>query len=94
MLAVGTLMYALAPAANLLVSAILIRVGTLLCVIWLAWDQVMQLSKYVSVIVLATVMGLLVLIAAKPNFAKIAVLIVVALAGVSILSKFLRGVGK
>lgn len=94
MLSVGGLMYVLSPSANLLVSAILVRVGTLLCVIWLAWDQILQLSKYFSVIVVATAMGLLVLIAARPNFAKFAVLIVVALTVVSVLSKFFRHTGK
>lgn len=90
MLSIGGLMYVAAPAANLLISAILIRVGVLLCVIWLAWDQVLQVSKHFSVLILATVMGLLILIAARPNLAKIVVVCAAVLGGASLLSKFFR----
>lgn len=90
MLSGGGLMYACMPTANVVVSAILIRAGMLLCVVWLAFDQLQQLSKYFSTIVLTVGLGVLVLMAAKPNFSKIVLVMCVALGALSLAAKFLR----
>ena len=90
MLVSGGLMYALIPTANVVASAVLIRAGLLLCVVWLAFDQLQQLSKYFSTIVLTVGLGVLVLMAAKPNLSKIVLLMCGALGALSLAAKFLR----
>jgi len=90
MLAIGGVMYVSSPVANVFISAILIRVGMLLCVIWLAFDQLVQLSKYFSTIVLVVGLGLLVLLAAKPDFSRIVIVVCAALGALSLAAKFLR----
>ena len=90
MLGIGGVMYAWAPMANVFASAMLIRVGMLLCVVWLAFDQLQQLSKYFSTIVLIVGLGVLVLIAARPNFSKIVLVMIGALGALSLAAKFLR----
>lgn len=90
MLVVGGLMYYSMPTANVMVSAALIRAGLLLCVLWLAFDQLQQLSKYFSTIVLTVGLGVLVLMAAKPNLSKIVIMMCVTLGGLSLAAKFLR----
>ena len=83
-------MYALVPTANVVLSAVLIRAGMLLCVVWLAFDQLQQLSKYFSTIVLTVGLGVLVLMAVKPNLSKIVLAMCVLLGGLSLTAKFLR----
>ena len=90
MLVTGGLMYVLVPTANLVVSAVLIRAGMLLCVVWLAFDQLQQLSKYFSTIVLTVGLGVLVLMAVRPNFSKVVLLMCGALGAISLAAKFLR----
>lgn len=90
MLTSGGLMYALVPTGSVVISAVLIRAGMLLCVVWLAFDQLQQLSRYFSTIVLMVGLGVLVLMAAKPNFSKIVLLMCVALGVLSLAAKFLR----
>ena len=90
MLATGAAMYALVPTANVVVSAILIRAGMLLCVVWLAFDQLQQLSKYFSTIVLTVGLGVLVLMAVRPKFSMIVLLMFGALGALSLAAKFLR----
>ena len=94
MLALGVVMYAVVPAANVFVSAILIRVGVLLCVIWLAFDQMILLSRRFSAFVLAAGFGLLVLVAVRPNLSKIVVVVAVGLVVLSFISRFLRTAAK
>jgi hypothetical protein len=90
MLVSGGLMYALAPTANVVFSAVLIRVGMMLCVVWLAFDQLQQMSKYFSTIVLTVGLGLLVLMAVRPNFSKILLVMCAALGALSVAAKFFR----
>lgn len=90
LLTAGGMMYAWAPTANMLVSAILIRVGMLLCVMWLAFDQILQLSKYFSAVVISIAMVVLVLMAVRPNLSKVVIVMVAVLAAFSFFAKFLR----
>ncbi len=90
MLTTGGLMYGLVPAANIVVSAVLIRAGMLLCVVWLAFDQLQQLSKYFSTIVLTVGLGVLVLMAVRPSLSKIVLVMCVAVGALSLAAKFLR----
>ena len=90
MLIAGGVMYLGAPAANVFVSAMLIRVGVLLCVMWLAFDQIMQLSKYFPAIVIGVAMAVLVLMAVRPNLSKVVMLMCAVLAAFSFFAKFLR----
>ena len=90
MLVTGAVMYIAAPTANVLTTATLIRVGLLLSVIWLAFDQVLQLTKYFPLILLGIGLAVLVIAAAKPNFGKVVLLICGALSALSLISKFLR----
>ena len=90
MLFAGGVMYAGGAEANVFVSAMLIRVGVLLCVMWLAFDQIMQLSKYFPAVVIGVGMAVLVLMAARPNFSKIVMLMFAVLAAFSFFAKFLR----
>jgi len=62
----------------------------LLCVVWLAFDQLQQLSKHFSTIVLIVGLGVLVLIAASPNISKIVLVMIGALGALSLAAKFLR----
>ena len=90
MLIAGGVMYVGAPEANVFVSAMLIRVGVLLCVMWLAFDQIMQLSKYFPTIVIGVAMAVLVLMAVRPNLSKVVMLMCAVLAAFSFFAKFLR----
>ncbi len=90
LLSIGGAMYFAAPAANLIISALLIRVGMLLCVIWLAFDQILHLSKYFSALVIAVGLSVLVLIAARPNLSKIVLVLCAVLAAFSFFTKFIR----
>ena len=90
MLVAGSLMYALVPTANVVVTAVLIRGGMLLCAVWLAFDQLQQLSKYFSTIVLMVGLGVLVLMAIKPRISMIVLVVCGALGALSLAAKFLR----
>ena len=90
MLVVGGVMYVGVPGGNVFVSAMLIRVGLLLCVMWLAFDQIMQLSKYFPTIAIGGGMAVLVLMAVRPNLSKIVMLMCAVLAAFSFFVKILR----
>jgi len=90
MLATGGVMYAWGPIGNVFVSAILIRVGMLLCVMWLAFDQILQLSKYFSALVIGIGLAVLVLMAVRPNLSKVVLIMCAVLAAFSFFAKFVR----
>ena len=67
----GAGMYFSRPDSHILTTGILVRVGLLLGVIWLAMPQLESLQTKVSTVVLLVVLLLLVLVAARPNLFKV-----------------------
>ncbi len=90
MLTAGIAMYALFPAANPAVTAILIRVGTVLGVVWLAFPQLKTVGQKVPVVIAGGLLVGLVLMAARPNLFKVAAALMVLLTLLSLLAKVLR----
>ena len=90
MLLVGITLYAFFPAANPAVTAILIRVGTVLGVVWLAFPQLKTVGQRVPVAIVCCLLGGLVLMAARPNFFKVAAALAVLLIALSLVAKVLR----
>ena len=94
MLLAGIVLYAFFPAANPAanpaVTAILIRVGTVLGVVWLAFPQLKTVGQRVPVAIVCCLLGGLVLMAARPNFFKVAAALIVLLVALSLVAKVFR----
>lgn len=90
MLLSGIAMYAFFPAANPAVTAILIRVGTVLGVVWLAFPQLKTVGQRVPVVIVCCLLGGLVLMAARPNLFKVAAALIVLLVALSLVAKVFR----
>ena len=90
MLLLGIALYAFFPAANPAVTALLIRVGTVLGVVWLAFPQLKTVGQQVPVVIVCGLLGGLVLMAARPNLFKIAAALIVILIVLSLLAKVFR----
>ena len=90
MLLAGIVLYAFFPAANPAVTAILIRVGTVLGVVWLAFPQLKTVGQRVPVAIVCCLLGGLVLMAAQPNFFKVAAALIVLLVALSLVAKVFR----
>lgn len=90
MLLAGIALYAFFPAANPAVTAILIRVGTVLAVVWLAFPQLKTVGQRLPVAIAAGLLGGLVLLAARPNLFKVAAALIVLLIALSLVAKVLR----
>ncbi len=90
MLLAGVALYAFFPAANPALTAILIRVGTVLGVVWLAFPQLRTVGKRVPVVIVCGLLGGLVLMAARPNLFKVAAALIVLLVALSLIAKVLR----
>ena len=90
MLLVGIALYAFFPAANPAVTAVLIRVGSVLGVVWLAFPQLKSVGQRVPVVIVCSLLGGLVLMAARPNLFKIAATLVVLLVALSLVAKVFR----
>ena len=90
MLLFGVVSYLLFPAANPAVTAILIRVGTVLGVIWLAFPQLKTMGQRLPVFMVGGLLGALVLMAARPNLFKVAAGLMVLLVSLSLLAKVIR----
>ena len=92
MLIAGGVMLCVLPDVNPALTAVLIRVGTVLAVVWLAIPQLETVSQKVPKIMLASAFAILVLIAARPNLFKIVGLLMVLIVILALLAKvFQRG---
>lgn len=90
MLLVGIALYLFFPAASPAVTATLIRVGTVLGVVWLAFPQLKTVGQRVPVVVISGLLGGLVLMAVRPNLFKVAAALIVLLVALSLVAKVLR----
>ena len=90
MLLAGIAMYAFFPAANPAVTAILIRVGTVLGVVWLAFPSLKTVGQKLPLAIVGGLLGALILMAARPNLFKVATALIVLLVALSLLAKVLR----
>jgi Na+-translocating ferredoxin:NAD+ oxidoreductase RnfD subunit len=90
MLSAGVALYAFFPAANPAVTAVLIRVGTVLGVVWLAFPQLKSAGQKVPGFIVCGLLGGLILMAARPNLFKVAAALIVLLIALSLLAKLLR----
>ncbi len=90
MLLTGVALYAFFPAANPALTAILIRVGAVLGVVWLAFPQLKTVGQRVPVAIAGCLLGGLVLMAARPNLFKVAAALMVVLVALSLVAKVLR----
>ena len=90
MLLAGIALFAFFPAANPALTAILIRVGTVLGVVWLAFPQLKTVGQKVPVVIACGLLGGLVLMAARPNLFKVAAALIVLLVVLSLVAKVLR----
>jgi hypothetical protein len=93
MLLGGIALYAFFPAANPALTAILIRVGTVLGVVWLAFPQLRTVGQRVPVVIICGALAGLVLMAARPNLFKVAAALMVLLTVLSLLAKVFRKKG-
>lgn len=82
-------MYLIYPAIAPALTAILIRVGVMLMVVWIAWPQLHSLSRVVSPLVLSGIAGMLVLLAARPNLFRVAAALIVILVVLSLAQRML-----
>ena len=90
MLLVGIALYAFFPAANPAMTALLIRVGSVLGVVWLAFPQLKTVGQRLPVVILCCLLGGLILMAARPNLFKIAAALIVLLGALSLIAKVFR----
>lgn len=90
MLTGGIVALAFFPSINPALTAILIRVGTVLAVIWLAFPQLKSLGSRLPTFAVAGALATLILMAARPNLFKIGAAVAVVLVILSLLSKVLR----
>ncbi len=85
----GSAMY-FVNAENTFLTAVLVRVGALLCVIWLAWPQLEAVKTRIPGFVLLALLLMLIVVAVRPNlFRVIAGVLAVGLA----LSGLLKWIG-
>jgi hypothetical protein len=70
-LVAGAGMYFARPDDHNLTTGILVRVGLLLGVIWLAMPQLESMRTKISTVVLLVIVLLLVLVAVRPNLFKV-----------------------
>ena len=77
LLGVGGLLFVANPENNTGYVGILVRVGVLLAVIWLAMPQLEPLKEKLSTFALMTFLCLLVIVAARPNWFRIVAAILV-----------------
>jgi len=78
------------PAANPAITALLIRVGSVLGVVWLAFPQLKTVGQRLPVVILCCLLGGLILMAARPNLFKIAAALIVLLGALSLIAKVFR----
>ena len=87
MLIAGGVMLCVLPDVNPALTAILVRVGTVLAVVWLAVPQLKTVSPKMSAVMIASALATLVLIAAQPNLFKIIGLLIVLIVILAFLAK-------
>ncbi len=90
MLVVGSAMYGLFPQSNQAVAAILIRVGTVLSVVWLAFPELKKIGQRLPTLAVGGLLLGLVLMAARPNLFKVAAALMILLTALSLIAKVLR----
>ena len=90
MLLQGIVLLIFFPEANPAVTAILIRVGTVLGVVWLAFPQLKSVGDRLPGFVIVGFVATLVLMAARPNLFKVAAAVAVVLVVLSLLAKVFR----
>ena len=77
LLVVGGLLFLASPENNTGYVGILVRVGVLLAVIWLAMPQLEPLKERLSTFALMNSLCLLIIVAARPNWFRIGAAILV-----------------
>ena len=81
MLATGAVMYFLNPQSATALVGIMVRVGVLLCVTWLAFPELEPIKSKIPGYLLLVILAMLVIVAARPKlFQVVAGLLAVALA--------------
>ena len=90
MLLAGFTLFAFFPEVNPAVTATLIRVGTVLAVVWLAFPQLKTVGTRMPGVIGCGLLGGLVLMAARPNLFKVTAALIVLLVGLSLVAKVLR----
>ena len=90
MLIQGIVLLIFFPEANPALTAVLIRVGTVLGVVWLAFPQLKTIGDRVPGFVVIGFIATLMLMAARPNLFKVAAAVTVVLVGLSLLAKVFR----
>ena len=90
MLLQGIVLLMFFPEANPAVTAILIRVGTVLGVVWLAFPQLKSVGDRLPGFVIIGFVATLVLMAARPNLFKVAAAVALVLVVLSLLAKVFR----
>jgi hypothetical protein len=93
LLLAGVVLY-FQESSNLFWAGMAVRVGALLAVIWLAWDQLMELRQKLPAIAFVVVGLLLVVLAARPNQGRFLIGLVVLAVAVSLGLKWASGFGR
>ena len=93
LLVVGGLLFVANPENNSGYIGILVRVGVLLAVIWLAMPQLEPLKEKLTTFALMTSLCMLIIVAARPNWFRIGAGILVVTLIVNWLLKFVSRLG-
>lgn len=94
MLVVGAYLYWFNPEADPLVVGILIRVGSLLAVICLAFPELMSLRGRMSAVLYGMALILILLIAVRPKLSRVLITLAVIGLGVGWVMKWMTKVTK
>ena len=92
MLAVGACLYFFQPDVNPLLSALLIRVGSLLGVICLAFPELMSLRGRTSTFLYGAAIILVIVIAVRPKLSRVLIGLAVIGVGVGWVMKWMKKV--
>ena len=79
---------------NLFWAGMSVRVGALLAVIWLAWDQLLALQQKLPTIAAAIIGICLLLLAARPNQGRLLIGLMILIVAVSFALKWASNFGR
>ncbi len=90
---IGIVMY-FQEDGNLFWAAMAVRVGALLAVIWLAWDQLLALQQKLPKVAFAILGICLLILAARPNQGRFLIGLIILIVAVSFALKWASNFGR
>ena len=89
LLVVGALMYVIQPQANPVAVGMMVRIGAMLAVIWLAYPQLESLKGRLPSVLIAGALICLAIAAAKPSLGRVVITVVTVAVSVGGLLKWM-----